>query len=78
MMHDKEAVLKGKTVLMADDDMRNVFALSSVLEEKGIHVLISENGGEAFELLNTHPNIDLVLMDIGDGRESIMLRFCPA
>ena len=64
MIHDKEAVLEGKTVLMVDDDMRNVFALASVLEEKGIHVLIGENGREALELLNTHPNIALVLMDI--------------
>ncbi len=63
-IHNQEEVLNGKTILMVDDDMRNVFALSSVLEEKGMTVLISENGKEALELLNTHPNIDLVLMDI--------------
>jgi CheY-like chemotaxis protein len=64
MLHDKEAVLSGKTVLMVDDDMRNVFALTSVFEEKGMQVLASENGKEALELLDQHPEIDIVLMDI--------------
>jgi CheY-like chemotaxis protein/methyl-accepting chemotaxis protein len=75
MMHDKEAVLSGKTILMVDDDMRNVFALSSVLEEKGMHILVGENGKEALELLEQHPEIDIVLMDIMmpemDGYEAI-------
>jgi tubulin-specific chaperone A len=64
MMHDKEAVLSDKTVLMVDDDMRNVFALSNVLEERGMHVLVAEHGKEALELLDQHPEIDIVLMDI--------------
>jgi tubulin-specific chaperone A len=64
MIHDKEAVLSGKTVLMVNDDMRNVYALSSVLEEKDIMVLVGENGKEALELLEQHPEIELVLMDI--------------
>jgi CheY-like chemotaxis protein len=64
MLHGQEEVLNGRTILMADDDIRNVFALSNVLEEKGMQVLIAENGKEALELLDTRPGIDLVLMDI--------------
>ena len=47
-----------------DDDMRNVFALSSTLEEKGINVLVGKNGREGLERLNGNPDTDLVLMDI--------------
>ncbi|MCP4401380.1 MAG: response regulator [bacterium] len=61
---DKEEILEGRTILMADDDIRNVFALSSVLDEKGMKTLIAENGKEALELLEANPEIDLVLMDI--------------
>ena len=63
-LHDRETVLTEKTVLMVDDDMRNIFALSSVLEEKGMRVLVAENGKEALEMLDTNPEIELVLMDI--------------
>ncbi len=64
ILYDKEQVLSGRTILMADDDIRNVFALSEVLEEKGMEVLVVENGKEALELLDAHPETDLVLMDI--------------
>jgi tubulin-specific chaperone A len=64
MIHDKEEVLNGKTILMVDDDIRNVFALSSILEGQGMSVLVGENGKEALELLEQNPEIDLVLMDI--------------
>ncbi|CCH49949.1 response regulator [Pseudodesulfovibrio piezophilus] len=64
MVHDKEAVLSGKTILLVDDDMRNVFALSSVLEEKTMDVVIARNGLEAIDKLKEHDEIDLVLMDI--------------
>jgi len=64
MLHDKEIVLTDKTILMVDDDIRNVFALASVLEEKGMTIMIGENGKEALELLNNNPGIELVLMDI--------------
>ena len=63
-LHKKEEVLDGRTVLMVDDDIRNVFALSNVLEEKGMQVLVAGHGKEALELLDTHSKIDLVLMDI--------------
>ncbi|MDX1301582.1 response regulator [Photobacterium sp.] len=64
MIHDKEAVLSGKTMLLVDDDMRNVFALSSVLEEKGMEVVIARNGLECLDKLKEETNIDGVLMDI--------------
>lgn len=63
LVHDKEAILSGKTVLLVDDDMRNVFALSSVLEEKGIQVVIARNGLESLQKLEQE-TVDLVLMDI--------------
>ena len=64
MVHGKEAVLEGKTVLLVDDDMRNVFALSSVLEAKGLNIVVARNGIESLEKLQEHKEISLVLMDI--------------
>lgn len=56
--------LAGKTLLIADDDGRNVFALSSVLEAQGVHIVYAENGREAIDILEREPHIDAVLMDI--------------
>jgi len=64
MVHDRDATLKERTVLLVDDDMRNVFALSSVLEDKGLTVVIARDGRESLERLKEHPEVDLVLMDI--------------
>ena len=66
---NREAVLEGREILVVEDDVRNVFALSSVLEEKGAKVSIARNGKEALEVLGTRseqnePTPDLVLMDI--------------
>lgn len=65
--------LKDKTILLVDDDMRNVFAISSYLESNGFRVVIGKNGKEALEKLSD--NIDLILMDIMmpemDGYEAI-------
>jgi signal transduction histidine kinase/DNA-binding response OmpR family regulator len=67
--------LKNKNVLIVDDDMRNVFALSSVLEDNEINTTIATNGKEAIETINN--NIDIVLMDIMmpimDGYEAIKI-----
>ncbi len=63
-VHDREASLQGRKILIADDDRRNRLAISHVLEEKGIHVLCVENGKECLEVLDSEPDIDLVLMDI--------------
>lgn len=64
MLHDQEAVLKDKTVLLVDDDMRNVYALSQILQDKGIHVLTGKDGKQGITKLLAHPETDLVLMDI--------------
>ena len=62
---DKVDVLfQGKKVLVADDDMRNIFALTHLLEAKDIDVIIARNGQEAVDTLNSNPDTDLVLMDI--------------
>lgn len=61
---EKEAMLEGKKVLIVDDDMRNIFSLSSALSEKGMALLEAENGCEALKQLDSNPDIDLVLMDI--------------
>ncbi len=61
---DKEAMLEGRKVLLVDDDMRNIFSLSSALSEKDMSVVEAENGREALLRLEEHPDISLVLMDI--------------
>jgi len=55
--------LDGATVLIIDDDVRNVFALTSALEMHGLNVLYSDNGGDGVRLLAEHPEVDIVLMD---------------
>ncbi|QPS09234.1 response regulator [Delftia acidovorans] len=64
----RESALEGRTVLVVEDDVRNVFALSSILEPTGIRVEIARNGREALETLEARgtaqAGIDLVLMDI--------------
>jgi CheY-like chemotaxis protein len=56
--------LTGKTVLVVDDDVRNIFALTSLLEDHHLNVMHAENGRAAIELLEKAPEIDVVLMDI--------------
>ncbi|MEW9671354.1 response regulator [Ammoniphilus sp. 3BR4] len=56
--------LEGKKILLVDDDVRNVYALSSILELQGMNITFAENGLEALELLEKHPDFDLILMDI--------------
>ena len=65
MARNREAALEGRTVLVVEDDVRNVFALSSILEPTGIRVEIARNGREALQALEARSgDIDLVLMDI--------------
>jgi signal transduction histidine kinase/CheY-like chemotaxis protein/methyl-accepting chemotaxis protein len=56
--------LKDKSILIVDDDIRNIYALSSALSIKGASILTAFNGIEALEILNNNSNIDIVLMDI--------------
>src|SRR2546428_6855116 len=62
--YQPDAVLADKMVLIVDDDVRNIFALTSLLEIRNIEVLSAENAGAALEVLRTTPDIDCVLMDI--------------
>lgn len=57
-------LLRGKKILVVDDDMRNIFALTSFLEELGMKVIFAENGKESIEILKEHPDVNLILMDI--------------
>ena len=63
-IHDKDALFEGKRVLVVDDDMRNVFAVSHILEEKGMKTVSAANGKKALEILEKEAPFDLVLMDI--------------
>ena len=63
-LHSIEEVFRGKKVLIVDDDVRNVFALTSVLEANGMEVIFAENGRDGIETLQANPDVDLVLMDI--------------
>lgn len=59
-----DTVFKGKQILIVDDDIRNIYAIAQIIEERGMTVLEAENGREALEVLNQNPGIDLVLMDV--------------
>ena len=56
--------LAGRKVLLVDDDIRNIFALSSALEEQGMIVMNAENGLDAITVLRNHPQIDIILIDM--------------
>jgi CheY-like chemotaxis protein len=63
-LHESDPVLAGKTALVVDDDMRNIYALTSLLERHKMKVRYAESGAEGIEVLNRTPGIDVVLMDV--------------
>jgi HAMP domain-containing protein/signal transduction histidine kinase/CheY-like chemotaxis protein len=63
-VHTADAVFAGKKVLVVDDDVRNLFALASALEARGMDVLFAENGREGIDCLEQNQDVDLVLMDV--------------
>jgi signal transduction histidine kinase/CheY-like chemotaxis protein len=74
-IHETDPVLANRKILIVDDDLRNIFALTTILEHHGMQVLSAENGKSGFQILRTTPGIDIVLMDIMmpemDGYETI-------
>jgi CheY-like chemotaxis protein len=74
-LYQTDRVLEGKKVLIVDDDIRNIFALSSVLEWRNMKIVSAETGRDAIALLQAQPDVDVVLMDIMmpemDGYETI-------
>ncbi|HUE58420.1 MAG TPA: HAMP domain-containing protein [Acidimicrobiales bacterium] len=77
-----DASLEGRTILVVDDDVRNVFALTSALELHGSTVLYADNGARGLQTVKDHPEIDLVLMDVMmpemDGNETtVAIRAIP-
>ena len=63
-LHDADAVITDKRVLVVDDDVRNIFSLTSVLEDHGMNVRFAENGKDAIAALHEDPGVDVVLMDV--------------
>jgi CheY-like chemotaxis protein/two-component sensor histidine kinase len=63
-LNSSDEDLVGRTVLLVDDDARNIFALSSVLERRGMNVLTATTGKEAIEMVEKTPDLAIVLMDI--------------
>ena len=63
-IHAADGGLAGRKVLIVDDDLRNIFALSSLLERQQMQVLFAENGRDGIEVLEKDPGIEIVLMDI--------------
>lgn len=82
-LHNPEAAFEGRHILLVDDDMRNIFALSSVLESYNMEISFAQNGIEALAKLEEHKQIELVFMDIMmpemDGYETMQrIRSNPA
>jgi CheY-like chemotaxis protein len=63
-LNSSDEDLVGRTILLVDDDARNIFALSSLLERRGMRVLTATTGNEAIETIESNPDIALVLMDV--------------
>jgi CheY-like chemotaxis protein len=63
-LHDTDAVIAGRKVLIVDDDVRNIFSLTSVLEDHGMVVRFAENGKDALKSLDEDADVDTILMDV--------------
>jgi CheY-like chemotaxis protein/signal transduction histidine kinase/HAMP domain-containing protein len=63
-LHGADAVFQDRRILVVDDDVRNIFAITSVLESQGMVVLFAENGADGINILQSTPGVDLVLMDV--------------
>ncbi|RKP48076.1 response regulator [Cohnella endophytica] len=74
-VHDTDNTLQGRKILLVDDDLRNTFALSKVLKQQGLDVIMADNGKLAIEKLQADDDIELVLMDmmmpVMDGYEAM-------
>jgi CheY-like chemotaxis protein len=64
MLHGNDETLKGRKILLVDDDLRNTFALSKVLQHYEMDVIMADNGKLALEMLDQEAGIELVIMDI--------------
>jgi HAMP domain-containing protein/CheY-like chemotaxis protein/signal transduction histidine kinase len=63
-LHESDPVLAGKKALIVDDDVRNIYALTSLLERHKMQVMYAESGAEGIDALQKHPDVDVVLMDV--------------
>ena len=63
-IHQKDPVLASRKVLVIDDDVRNIFAITSMLERQDMHVIYAENGRDGIATLEKNPDVELVLMDV--------------
>ena len=63
-LHGSNEILHGRNVLVVDDDARNIFALTSLLERHGMEVISATNGRQAIDLIQSTPDLSMVLMDI--------------
>jgi HAMP domain-containing protein/signal transduction histidine kinase/DNA-binding response OmpR family regulator len=63
-LHQSEQILAGRKVLVVDDDVRNIYALASLLERHNMHVVSADNGKAAIDILAKDPDVEMVLMDI--------------
>jgi len=63
-LHSSNRILEGRKALIVDDDMRNIFALTSLLEDRGMVIVSHDNGRDAVSALHAQPNVEAILMDI--------------
>jgi CheY-like chemotaxis protein len=82
-LHESDEPLRDRKVIVVDDDVRNIFALNSLLERHGMNVITATNGHDAIKLLGEHPDVALILTDVMmpemDGYETMRrIRALPA